>query len=151
MHRVKQLIDKYKMQQHPEGGYYYQTYINDERIDAKPLATSIYFLLGEDDVSRYHRLQSDEVWYYHEGGSLLISMITPEGEYKEVLLGSGEDAVHQYTVPRGTIFGSVVKDGRYILVGCMVSHGFSFDEFELFDYKVLQRTYPEISKNLFHI
>ena len=151
MSRVKQLIEKYKMQEHPEGGYYCQTYTNDETIDGKSLATSIYFLLGQDDVSRYHRLQSDEVWYHHEGANLLLSMITPDGEYKEVLIGSGEDAVHQYTVPRGTIFGSIVKDGSYVLVGCMVSHGFSFDEFELFDYKQLRKTYPELSKNLFRI
>lgn len=151
MSRLKQLIEKYKMQEHPEGGYYCQTYTNDETTDGKSLATSIYFLLGQDDASRYHRLQSDEVWYHHEGANLLLSMITPDGEYKEVLIGSGEDAVHQYTVPRGTIFGSIVKDGSYVLVGCMVSHGFSFDEFELFDYKQLRKTYPELSKNLFRI
>jgi predicted cupin superfamily sugar epimerase len=151
MKKIQQLIQKYNMQKHPEGGYYCQTYINDEQVDGKSLATSIYFLLGEDDASRYHKLQSDEVWYYHEGGSLLISMITPDGSYQEVLLGTADNAVHQYTVPKGTIFGSVVKDGSYVLVGCMVSHGFSFEEFELFDYKVLQRTYPKASKNLFHI
>lgn len=151
MNKIQQLIKKYKMQAHPEGGYYCQTYSNDEQVDGKSLATSIYFLLGEDDASRYHRLQSDEVWYYHEGGSLLLSMITTDGEYKEVLIGDGDDAVHQYTVSRGTIFGSIVKDGTYVLVGCMVSHGFSFEEFELFNYKELQRAYPKISKNLFHI
>ena len=151
MNRVKQLIHKYKMQEHPEGGYYCQTYTNDETIDGKSLATSIYFLLGQDDVSRYHRLQSDEVWYHHEGGNLLLSMISPDGEYKEILIGNGEDSVHQYTVPRGTIFGSIVKDGSYVLVGCMVSHGFAFDEFELFDYKELRKAYPELSKHLFRI
>lgn len=151
MMRIKQLIDKYQMQQHPEGGYYSETYRNEEKLNDHSLATSIYFLLEADDISRYHRLQSDEVWYYHEGGTLLISMITPDGEYKEVLLGDSEAAVHQYTVPRNTIFGSRVVDGAYVLAGCMVSHGFSFDEFELFDYKELRKAYPEISKNLFRI
>jgi uncharacterized protein len=146
---VKELIEKYNMQEHPEGGYYAETYVNKEQVDGKPLATSIYFLLEQDDISKYHRLQSDEVWYHHQGGTLLISMILEDGTHKEVLLGNSEGAVHQFTVPRNTIFGSRVYDGTYVFVGCMVSHGFSFDEFELFDteeLKQLKRIYPEIKK-----
>jgi uncharacterized protein len=141
--KIINLVEQYHLQPHPEGGYYCEVYKNKELIDGLPLATSIYFLLGKDDVSWYHRLQSDEIWYFHEGGTLLISMITPSGEYKEALLGTTPGATHQVVVPRNTIFGSKIVDGDYALVGCMVSHGFSFKEFELFSYDELLESYPQ--------
>lgn len=141
--RIIDLVEQYHLQPHPEGGYYCEVYKNKELIQGLPLATSIYFLLGKDDISWYHRLQSDEIWYFHEGGTLLISMITPNGEYTEALLGTREGATHQVVVPRNTIFGSKIVDGDYALVGCMVSHGFSFDEFELFSYEELLQRYPQ--------
>ena len=140
---IQQLKTKYQLVPHPEGGYYKEIYKNQETIGGVPLATSIYFLLGREDISWYHQLQSDEIWYFHQGGTLLISMIMPDGSYKEALLGSSPDASHQVVVPRHTIFGSKVVKGDYALVGCMVSHGFTFDEFEMFDYDELLQTYPE--------
>jgi predicted cupin superfamily sugar epimerase len=140
---IQQLTTKYQLVPHPEGGYYKEIYKNQETIGGVPLATSIYFLLGREDISWYHQLQSDEIWYFHQGGTLLISMIMPDGSYKEALLGSSPDASHQVVVPRHTIFGSKVVKGDYALVGCMVSHGFTFDEFEMFDYDELLQTYPE--------
>lgn len=146
--KIHELVTQYHLQPHPEGGYYCEVYKNKELINNTPLATSIYFLLGNDDVSWYHRLQSDEIWYYHEGGTLMISMITPEGEYKEALLGRTNGATHQVVVPRNTIFGSKIVEGEYALVGCMVSHGFSFAEFELFSYEDLVQTYPQHKNKL---
>jgi len=139
---IQQLKTRYQMIPHPEGGYYKEIYKNKETIEGIPLATSIYFLLGKEDISWYHRLQSDEIWYFHQGGTLLISMILPDGSYKEALLGSTPDASHQVVVPRNTIFGSKVVEGEYALVGCMVSHGFTFDEFQMFEYDDLIQEYP---------
>jgi len=140
---VQQLITRYQLIPHPEGGYYKEIYKNQETIKGVPLATSIYFLLGKEDISWYHRLQSDEIWYFHQGGTLLISMIMPDGTYKEALLGASSQTTHQVVVPRNTIFGSKVIEGDYVLVGCMVSHGFTFEEFEMFEYDELIQTYPE--------
>jgi len=140
---IEPLKNRYQMIPHPEGGYYKEIYKNQETIEGVPLATSIYFLMGKEDISWYHRLQSDEIWYFHQGGTLLISMIMPNGTYKEALLGSTPNASHQVVVPRNTIFGSKVIDGEYVLVGCMVSHGFTFDEFEMFEYDELLQAYPE--------
>ena len=151
-------IDQLELTPHPEGGHYASTYRSDILVECeqgeRPLYTSIYFLLRSGDVSHFHRLQSDELWYFHAGSSLTIHMITPDGEYREVSLGiditNGE--VPQFVVPKHTIFGSSVKDGNtFSVVGCMVSPGFDFLDFELFSREALLSEYPsfgEIIKKL---
>ena len=149
-------IKNLEMEKHPEGGYYALTYecqhrITDKEIDkafqgTRSLATSIYFLIHDEDVSNFHKLESDEMWYYHDGSPLVIAVITPNGDYVEHRLGldikNGETP--QVLVPAGSIFGSFIKgNSGYSLVGCMVSYGFDFNDFELFDRKVLLKEYPQ--------
>ncbi|WP_081677499.1 cupin domain-containing protein [Butyrivibrio sp. WCD3002] len=33
----------------------------------RPLAGSIYFLLTEDEISHFHQIDCEEIWYHHEG------------------------------------------------------------------------------------
>ncbi len=90
-------IEKLDMIAHPEGGYYKESFISAENItdsdltttfeDKRILWTSIYFLLRNGEVSNFHRLKSDEMWYYHSGSPLTIYMITPEGELVTEQLG----------------------------------------------------------------
>lgn len=143
-------IDHYKMAGHEEGGFFYQVLKSDQTIQLegqKPRAlyTSIYFLLTSNNPSRFHRLTADEVWYYHYGSPLTVHMITAEGDYQQVTLGTDveQKQVLQAVVPKGTIFGSTVEDAdSYSLVSCMVSPGFEYDDFELFKRADLLNQYP---------
>jgi uncharacterized protein len=149
-------ISKLGLEPHPEGGYFKRTFESQEQITDQELTvdfegkrmlyTSIYFLLTSNDVSHFHRLQSDELWYYHAGSPLSVHMIDENGEYTEYKLGldleNGE--VPQVLVPKNTIFGSSVKDREtFSLVGCMVSPGFEYQDFELFTQEELLLKYPE--------
>ena len=149
-------ISKLGLEPHPEGGYFKRTFESQEQITDQELTvdfegkrmlyTSIYFLLTSNDVSHFHRLQSDELWYYHAGSPLSVHMIDENGEYTEHKLGldleNGE--VPQVLVPKNTIFGSSVKDREtFSLVGCMVSPGFEYQDFELFTQEELLLKYPE--------
>lgn len=144
-------IDHYKMAGHEEGGFFYQVLKSDQKIQLegqaeRALYTSIYFLLTSDNPSRFHRLTADEVWYYHYGSPLTVHMISPEGEYEQVTLGTDieKGQVLQAVVPKHTIFGSTVEDAdAYSLVSCMVSPGFEYDDFELFKRQDLLAQYPE--------
>jgi uncharacterized protein len=134
---------------HPEGGFYKSTYASDTVLsgekDQRKLFTSIYFLLESDDVSHFHRLKSDELWYFHGGSPLTVHVIDESGEYKEMKLGLNleEGQVPQVLVPKNSIFGSsVMEKETYSLVGCMVSPGFDFEDFELFSQEELLREYP---------
>lgn len=144
-------IKNLELSPHPEGGFFksisqpaesYTTKEGDER----PLYTSIYFLLNQDSSSHFHRLKSDEVWYFHAGNALTIHMIYPDGRYDQVNLGDEleNNEKLQYTVPKGVIFGSSIEGIRgYSLVSCMVSPGFDYEDFELFTQAELLKDYPQ--------
>ncbi len=149
-------VSKLGLLPHPEGGYYKRTYESEERTTDNELAvsfegerklyTSIYFLLTSDNVSHFHRLIADELWYYHAGSSLTIHVIDELGDYKEIKLGMDLDngEVPQALVPKNSIFGSsVMGDDACSLVGCMVSPGFEFQDFELFTQAELLTKYPQ--------
>ena len=75
--RATELIELLGLEKHPEGGYYREKYRSPLNINqGNSLMTSIYFLLTYDDPSKFHRIQSDEHWYFHEGSSLTIHLLS---------------------------------------------------------------------------
>lgn len=148
---AKYFIKKLDMIKHPEGGYYKESFTSNEVIDVnngkekRKLWTSIYFLLQTGEVSNFHQLKSDEMWYYHGGSSLTVYMIDMEGNLITKKLGlnidKGEEP--QVLVPKGFIFGSAMNNKGYALVGCMVSPGFDFKDFKLHSRKELLELYPK--------
>lgn len=143
-------IEKLALERHPEGGYYKNTFVSGETIDAfdttRKLYTNIYFLLKSGEVSHFHRLKSDEVWYYHGGSPLTIHVIHENGDYEEIKLGLNLEAGErpQAIVRKNSIFGSsVIEQNTFSLVGCMVSPGFDFADFELFTQEALLKLYPQ--------
>ncbi|EGT3615106.1 cupin domain-containing protein [Clostridium perfringens] len=146
-------IKSLDMTAHPEGGYFKESFVSDSTLapntlhisEERCLWTSIYFLLRTGEVSNFHRLKSDEMWYFHAGEALTIYMISPEGELIEKQLGlnieKGESP--QVLVPKNYIFGSSMNKEGFSLVGCMVAPGFNFKDFELFEREDLIDKYPE--------
>ncbi|MDF2873167.1 MAG: cupin [Anaerocolumna sp.] len=155
MHSADYFVKNLNMTAHPEGGFYKEIYTSEESITSQELKvdyegsrilwTSIYFLLRDGEVSNFHRLKSDEMWYYHSGSPLTIYMISPNGELITEQLGlaveHGEKP--QVLVPKDYIFGSAMNNEGYALVGCMVSPGFEFRDFELFKRNDLLEKYPK--------
>ena len=72
-------IEQLALEPHAEGGYFKQTDRSDQTIETingeRPLYTSILFLLNTESPSHFHRLASDETWFYHEGTSLTVHCI----------------------------------------------------------------------------
>ncbi len=148
-------IERLELQAHPEGGYFSENYRSDEHIQEgslperyssqRTLGTSIYFLLTPESVSNFHRLKSDEIWHYHQGGSAIIHMLGENGILVSKRIGcdieSGDSL--QVLIPHGTWFAAEVHSEDYILVGCTVSPGFEFEDFELADRQVLTSAYPD--------
>ncbi|MDS0526981.1 cupin domain-containing protein [Clostridium sp. SHJSY1] len=155
MYTADYFIKNLNMTPHQEGGFFKESFISKDNIsdsrlnveseEAKKLWTSIYFLLRDGEVSNFHRLKSDEMWYYHSGSSLTIYMISPEGELitEELGLNIEKGEKPQILVPKDYIFGSAMNNPGYALVGCMVSPGFEFKDFELFDREYLLEKYPK--------
>jgi len=144
-----------KLQPHPEGGWYRESYRSAESIpqDALPerfpgprrFATAIYFLLTSDSCSALHRIKSDELWHFHAGSALTLHLFDPDADYRALLLGpdprSGES--FQALAPAGCWFGATVEQPEsFALVGCTVAPGFDFADFELGERAALLREYP---------
>ena len=148
-------IEKLKLNPHPEGGYYRQTYKSALLIPADSLpnhsgpraaSTAIYFLLEAENFSAFHRLHSDELWHFYAGSPLLVHVIDEAGAVSRLLLGPDPDAgqAFQAVVPAGCWFASHVADWKsWALVGCTVSPGFDFADFEIAKCTDLIRQFPE--------
>jgi predicted cupin superfamily sugar epimerase len=145
--KIQEIINHFDMLPHPEGGFYKETYRSSELClnGTRNLKTVIYFLLRSEDVSHFHRIKSDEMWYYHSGSPLIVHSIDDQGIYKEQKVGINfsEGEIPQYLVPKNTIFGStVLEKDSYSLVSCSVSPGFDFEDFELFKQSDLLEQFP---------
>lgn len=159
MSRIQTLIDKLDLTPHPEGGYFKETHRSIGKIPQSSLPnifngdrnyyTSIYFLLTSDDFSAFHKINQEETWYYHEGSSIKIHQISPNGTYSFVILGNDilKKEQFQHTVPAGYWFAATVEQkDSYTLVGCAVAPGFDFQDFVLAKRNVLQQEFPEHTK-----
>jgi uncharacterized protein len=149
-------IDKLGLEPHPEGGYFRQTYRSEVAIarealpagfgGSRPVSTAIYFLLAGENFSAFHRLRSDEVWHFYAGAPLEVHVIEEGGGYSKILLGRDAEAGEgfQAVVKAGCWFGSRVRDGKsWALVGCTVSPGFDFQDFEMAKRDELVRLCPQ--------
>lgn len=153
------LINKLGLEKHPEGGWFREIYRSKEETKKTHLperfsgsrnhSTSIYFLLTSGEFSAFHRIKSDEVWHFYEGSPLTFHMIEGTGECRSVILGRDIDKgeIYQYVIPHGVWFAAEVNDtDSYTLVGCTVSPGFHFDDFELGARAELINEYPAHKK-----
>lgn len=128
------LIRLLDLQPHPEGGHYRQTWVASKTGD-RPSGTAIYFLLKETEVSHWHRIDAAEIWHFYAGAPLVLSISkTKEGPATDLMLGSdllqGEQP--QLVVPAEN-WQMARSTGSWSLVGCTVSPGFRFEDFELAD------------------
>ncbi len=152
---VEFLIQKFNLQPHPEGGYYRETYRSNASIPKNVLpqwysgdrnhSTCIYFLLTSDTFSAFHRIHQDEIWHFYDGSPIVLHMISDDGDYSNITIGNHFDAgqVPQFVVPGGYWFAAeVLEKEAYAFVGCTVSPGFHFDDFQLPSQKVLLELFP---------
>ena len=136
----KTYIEKLEMLPHPEGGFYKEKFRSEksfqfEGIDGeRSICTSIYFLLEKGQTSALHRIKSEEIWYFHDGQTLEIIELDINGN--EMITRLGKDIsngeVLQHVVPANVWFGArLAINSEFCSVGCQVSPGFDFKDFEL--------------------
>jgi predicted cupin superfamily sugar epimerase len=139
---VNQLIRDLDLQPHPEGGYFKETYRAARFLEgtARSVCTAIYYLLGEGQRSRLHRIDADELWHFYRGDPLIIVELHP-GEGPRLTELSHQHP--QHLVSAGTWFGALpASRSKWSLVGCTVSPGFEFSTFELGERGTLEAAFP---------
>jgi predicted cupin superfamily sugar epimerase len=153
---VDELVRQLDLVRHPEGGWYCENYRSGELVSGSALperfggprsfSTSIYFLLEQGDISALHRIKSDEIWHFYSGAPLTVHALTSQGDHVELRLGSDFTAGEsfQIVVAAGCWFGAeMTGPGEYSLVGCTVSPGFDFADFQLGIRDDLHQEYPK--------
>jgi len=151
-------INHLKLQPHPEGGYYKETYRSKGVIPASVLkdfnddrnySTAIYYLLKQGDFSVFHKIKSDECWHYYAGDVLLVHVLYNNGKYECIKLGRAIDKneMLHFVVPANTWFAAECNEGSsFVLAGCTVAPGFDFADFKMADKERLLSEFPSCHK-----
>lgn len=125
------IIAKLRLAPHPEGGWYRQTWVG-PMVAGRASGTAIHFLLKAGERSHWHRVDADEIWLWHAGAPLVLSLAEDDKRASVVRLGPdllGGEAP-QVVVPSDW-WQAARSTGDWTLVSCTVSPGFRFDGFEL--------------------
>lgn len=144
---AQQWIQQLALEPHPEGGYYKRIYASDKDTSSnqlvRPICTSIHYLLEAGDFSAWHRIKSDEQWFFHAGTALTIYEINSTGKLIEHCLSANHEL--SIVIPAHSWFCATTEDAKdaYSLVSCVVSPGFVFEEFELAKAESLSLQFPE--------
>jgi predicted cupin superfamily sugar epimerase len=152
---ISQIIERLNLEPHPEGGYFRETYRSSGKIQQDSLgpgfeglrnySTCIYFLLTSNDFSAFHRIKQDEIWHFYDGSPIRLHVINPSGAYTQHLIGRelAKGETPQLVVPAGCWFAAEVEGQNiYSLVGCTVSPGFDFRDFEMISRQELISLFP---------
>ena len=132
--RAAALIAELGLEPHPEGGHYRELYRSRDLVERdgarRAALTSIYYLLAAGEASRWHVVELDEVYHFHEGDPLELLTYDPaDGVVRRIELGPAEGARRPlHVVPRG-VWQASRPLGAYSLIGCTVAPGFDFADF----------------------
>jgi hypothetical protein len=139
---------------HPrEGGWYVRTYeaaefvaVNERYDGPRRTGTAIYYLLEPGTFSEMHVLKSDEIFHHYAGGAVEMLQLWPDGTSKRVMIGKELSAGErpQVVVPRDVWQGSrLVDESGWALLGCTVSPGFEFADYQSAGRKELCAKWPK--------
>ena len=127
-----QVIATLGLEKHPEGGWYRETFRDPREVDGRSVSTAIYYLLDASEISDWHRVDATEIWLWHAGAPMVIT-ISPDGQdaaahHLGPALEQGQQP--QIVVPAGH-WQTAASLGAWTLVSCTVAPGFQFEKFEL--------------------
>ena len=129
---VQEIVRLLGMDAHPEGGWFVETFRDAPGPDGRARCTAIYFLLGADQVSAWHRVDASEIWLWQAGAPLALTISEDGVAARAARLGPDLRAGHrpQQVVPAHA-WQAAESLGAWTLVSCVVAPGFEFSGFEL--------------------
>ena len=146
----RKIIEKYKLSPHVEGGYFIELYTSSSSLvshNERALAGSIYFLLDQNDISRFHRIDCEEIWYYHQGVGMNIYFVEKDKTISVRQLGVGEGQNPMVIVPKNTIFcAENIDNNGFTFISCVTVPKFSYKGFELITKKMCPNLPDKFSK-----
>lgn len=127
---AEEIIERLGLRPHPEGGRFAESFRS--AGEGRTALTAIYYLLRAGELSHWHRVDADEIWHFHAGAPLELSLSEDGRAVRHLRLGIdlalGE--LPQIAVPR-TVWQAARSLGAWTLVGCTVAPAFDYAGFEL--------------------
>ena len=131
---LAELVQRWQLQPHPEGGWYREVQRSSIAVvrpdgHQRSAITTVLFLLGPKDVSRWHCVHGgDEIWTFISGAPLSLF------QHANGVVESTEQVLST-TNPVGWVSAGVWmaarSQGAHSLVSCCVGPGFQFDDFAM--------------------
>ena len=151
MDRASELRAAYALERHPEGGWFAEDYTCPFVHEGRPLAGSIYFLLDGPELSHFHQIDCDELWYFHEGCGLKITVLQ-NGEVSRLLLGMAPGQRACALLPAGAIFAAEnLEQSGYTFLSCATAPGFRYEGFRLIGREELGAIAPREAEKLAYL
>jgi predicted cupin superfamily sugar epimerase len=146
-------VQHLQLHSHPEGGFYKEVYRSAKQVTRNPpgglkhACSSIYYLLSGADFSGFHRIESDEIWYFHKGQPLHIHVIDANGMLTTHELSDQTSGNLQVVVEANQWFAAELPAAEgYALMSCAVAPGFDFSEFKMAKKVDMEQQYPQHSE-----
>ena len=129
MSDAEDIIARLGLAPHPEGGWYRETW-SGPTVNGRASGTAILYLLQAGEASHWHKVDADEIWLWHAGAPLVLSMGVDSATDHALgpVIAAGQ--FPQLVVPTGW-WQAARSTGDYTLVSCTVSPGFRFAGFTL--------------------
>ena len=135
--KLDNLISKYSMQKHPEGGFFAETFRSETSLispmnsESRSALTDIYYMLKKDEISRFHKVIHDEIWNFYEGSPLKLFKYDGK-KVSEYMIGPNCNDGYKVVIEGGS-YQAAISTGDYSLVGCTVAPGFDFADFSFLE------------------
>jgi uncharacterized protein len=131
---ARELVDELSLLPHPEGGWYREIHRSRERVQTRrglrSALTTIHYLLEQQQSSRWHVVEADEVWHFHAGAPLELLEYDPATRrFVRHMLGEVRDGNETVGVIAADVWQAARSRGEYSLVSCTVGPGFEFEDF----------------------
>ena len=141
------LMTPTELVEHPEGGRFQEVFRSNRVVVStsgvkRSAVTHIYFSLDSGEVSRFHKVSSDEVWNLYRGEGLFLYLWDGSSPNVQTVLLSSEANSFCHVVHAG-YWQAAKPISDTVLVGCTVAPGFEFDDFQL-----IEKDSPEAAKIL---
>ena len=145
--RVQEIMQKFRLSGNPRSGAYSWVYTSPtwtaEAI-SRPAAGSSYFLLAGSENLRFQSFDCDEVWYFHEGCGMRLTVLAADGTVRTFELGVGGAAMPMVLIPKGQIFAAEnVDSAGYSFISCMTIPALETAGIRVWQREELLAKYPQ--------
>lgn len=153
MQKIDTLVNTLQLEPHPEGGFFKEmhrstTSVRDANgMGKKSALTSIYYLLAGNDFSSWHRISSDEAWYFHLGCDVLIYFFDQNKILQTIQLGHESQNLQTAILANTWFAAKPLQQDSFSLVSCAVAPGFEFEDFEIANREALLTEFGNSADN----